>query len=226
MDLEGLGEKLLDQLVDGGIVQTPADLYQLEAPQVAGLERMAEKSAANLVAAIRDSRVRGLARFLYALGIRNVGEATARDLALHFGSIDRILEAEAGALQRVPDVGPVVAESIAQFFGEPHNRSVVEALRDYVEIQNPVPAAPGAAAAAGEIAGKRFVLTGTLPELSREEASRMIQARGGRVSGSVSKKTDYVVVGAEPGVKADKARELGVAVIDEAGLLELLKERT
>ena len=225
MDIEGLGEKLVDQLVDAGMVQTPADLYQLEAPQVAALERMADKSAANLVAAIGESRRRPLARVLHALGIRNVGEATARDLAVHFGSIERILEADAAALQRVPDVGPVVAESIAQFFREPHNRSVVEALRGHVEIQNPPPASPAPQADPDNIAGKRFVLTGTLPGLSREEASRMIQDRGGRVSGSVSKKTDYVVAGAEPGSKADKARELGVAIIDEAGLLELLKEK-
>jgi DNA ligase (NAD+) len=224
MDIEGLGEKLVDQLVDGGIVRTPADLYKLEAGRLEALERMGRKSAENLVAAIDRSRRPALARFLHALGIRNVGEATARDLALHLGAMDAILQADADALQRVPDVGPVVAESIAQFFGEPHNRSVVDALLHDagIEIQNPPPPAPRAEGAAGEIAGKRFVLTGTLPSLTREEASRMIESRGGRVAGSVSKKTDYVVAGNDPGSKADKARELGVAVIDEAGLRELL----
>jgi DNA ligase (NAD+) len=220
MDIEGLGEKLVDQLVDNRIVETPADLYKLGTGVLAGLERMAEKSAGNIVAAIESSKRTTLARFVYALGIRNVGETTARDLARHFRSIDEIAAADSEALQRVPDIGPVVAQSIAQFFAEPHNREVIEQLLAAgVGLER-----PPRVAASGRVEGKTFVLTGTLPTLTRDEAKQHIEARGGRVSGSVSKKTDYVVVGAEPGSKYDKAIELGVATLDEAGLLELLKE--
>jgi DNA ligase (NAD+) len=218
MDIEGLGEKLVDQLVDGDIVKTPAGLYALDTQTLCGLERMAEKSAANVVAAIESSKRTTLARFIYALGIRNVGETTAHDLAQDFGSIDALREADAERLQQVPSIGPVVAQSIVQFFSEPHNREVVAQLQASGVVFEQLARARESA----KIAGKSFVLTGTLPTLTREEAAQRIAERGGRVSGSVSKKTDYVVVGADPGSKYDKAVSLGIAVLDENGLLELL----
>lgn len=222
LDIEGLGEKLVDQLVDQGIVKSPADLYRLELKTLSELERMGEKSAANLLAAIGKSRNTTLERFIYALGIRNVGEATARDLARHFGSLDAVMDADAAALQAVPDVGPVVAGSIARFFGEARNRQVVQELR-----RLGVRWSEGAAPRARELpfAGKTFVLTGTLPRLTREEASERILARGGRVSGNVSRKTHYVVAGADPGGKLEKARELGIKVLDEAEFVELLERK-
>ncbi len=221
LDIEGLGEKLVDQLVDGAIVHTPADLYKIGLLKLASLARMGEKSAANLLAAIEASKNTTLARFIYALGIRNVGEATAKDLARHFGSIDALMAADVEALRAVSDVGPVVAASIAQFFAEPHNREVIEQLR-----------AAGVrwAEHAGDLAheapakGKTFVLTGTLPNLSRDEAAALIEAAGGKVSGSVSRKTDFVVAGAEAGSKLAKAQELGVTILDEARLRELLNQ--
>ncbi|HXF65986.1 MAG TPA: NAD-dependent DNA ligase LigA [Burkholderiales bacterium] len=221
MDIEGLGEKLVDQLVDRGIVKNPADLYRLDRETLASLERMGEKSAENLLAAIAKSRDTTLARFLYALGIRNVGETTARDLARHFGSLDALSEADEAALQQVPEVGPVVAQSVARFFREPRNREIVQRLR---EAGVRWPEEKAHAARRLPLSGKTFVLTGTLPHLTREEAKERIEARGGRVVGSVSKKTDYVVVGAEPGSKYDKARELGIALLDERALLELLEK--
>jgi DNA ligase (NAD+) len=220
LDIEGLGEKIVDQLVDTGIVGTPADIYGLGMDALAGLERMAEKSAANLIAAIDKSRQTTLARFIYALGIRNVGEATAKDCARHFGSLDRLMAADEAALQQVPDVGPVVAASIAHFFAEDHNRQVIRALRDAgVEWKEGEPAP----VVDSPIAGKTFVLTGTLPSLTRDEARDMIEALGGKVAGSVSKKTDYVVAGAEAGSKLEKAQALGVTILDESELKELLK---
>ena len=220
LDIEGLGEKLVDQLVEAGLVATPADLYRLSVERLAQLERMGEKSAANLHAAVRQSRNTTLPRLIYALGIRNVGEATARDLARHFGSLDRLIAADQDELQHVTDVGPVVAGSIAAFFREPHNREVLSALRAAgVTWSEEMPKARGA----GQLAGKTFVLTGTLAGMTRDEAREHIQARGGRVSGSVSKKTDYVVAGAEPGSKYDKAVGLKVAILDEAGLRRLLE---
>jgi DNA ligase (NAD+) len=221
MDIEGLGEKLVDQLVDHGIVKTAADLYRLGLVALAGLERMAEKSAQNVLQAIERSKNTTLARFIFALGVRNVGEATAKELARHFGSLDRLMQADEEALRQVADIGPVVALSIAQFFAEAHNREVVEQMRACgVHWQE---GEPGALAAAARLAGKSFVLTGTLPALSREEAKQMIEAQGGKVTGSVSRKTDYVVAGAEAGGKLAKAQELGIAVLDEAGLMQLLK---
>lgn len=221
MDIEGLGEKVVDQLVDGNIVRTPADLYRLDVAAVAALERMAEKSATNLVAGIGKSRDTTLPRFLFALGIRNVGEATAKDLANHFGSLDRVMTASAETLEQVPDVGPVVADSIARFFAEPHNVEVIEQLRaggvTWSEHEGVQAAAPR------PLAGKTFVLTGTLPTLSRDEAKARIEALGGKAAGSVSSKTHYVVVGADPGSKAEKAQQLGVPILDEDGLLELLR---
>jgi len=220
LDIEGLGERLVDQLVDGGLVKTAADLYHLRLAALAGLERMAEKSAQNLLDALERSKQTTLARFIYALGIRNVGEATARDLAHHFGALAPLMAAAEAALQEVPDVGPVVAMSIRRFFDERHNREVIAALRRAGlrwEEGAPRGAAPG------RLAGQTFVLTGTLPTMSREEAAERIQAQGGKVTGSVSAKTHYVVAGADPGAKLAKAESLGIPVLDENGLLELLK---
>jgi len=220
MDIEGLGEKLVDQLVDSGRVQSPADIYRLQADDLAGLERMGGKSAANLVQAIAASRQPSLARFIYALGIRNVGESTARDLAKAFGSIDALMGADLVRLQQVPDVGPVVAQSIADFFAEPHNRLIVRELLDLGVAPQAQAVTPAGNA---PLQGSTFVLTGTLPTMSRDEARAMIEAAGGKVAGSVSKKTDYVVAGADPGSKYDKAVALAIRILDEQGLLELLK---
>ena len=234
MNIKGLGEKLVDHLVDHGIIETPADLYKLDSTVVAALERMAEKSAANLINAIEKSKETTLARFIYALGIRNVGETTARDLARHFGQLDRVIAADAQSLQQVRDVGPVVAQSVADFFAEKHNLEVINQLRNHggagrgvrweerEVIQQSVTAGAARSSAVG-IAGRTFVLTGTLPTLTREEATQRIEAEAGKVSGSVSKKTDYVVAGDEPGSKYDKAMELGIPVLDEEGLLKLLQ---
>jgi DNA ligase (NAD+) len=222
MDIDGLGEKVVDQLVDGAIVKTPADLYHLTAGGLAALERMGEKSAANLVAAIDRSRRTTLARFVFALGIRNVGEATARDLARSLGDIESLMRADVERLQQVPDVGPVVAQSIADFFAEPHNRQVVHGLLEAgVEVES----VPVESDESGALTGKTFVLTGTLPSLTRDEARERIEAVGGKVAGSVSKKTDYLVAGDDPGSKYDKAVALSIPVLDEAGLLELLNSR-
>ena len=221
MDIEGLGDKLVDQLVDAGLVHTPADLYALTIETLAGLERMGEKSAQNLVAAISSSRQTTLGRFIFGLGIRNVGEATARDLAKHFGGLDALLAADLASLQSVPDVGPVVAASIAAFFGEAHNREVIDGLRRAGVVW---PEGEPQVAGPQVLAGKTLVLTGTLPTLKRDEAKAMIEAAGGKVSGSVSKKTDYVVAGEEAGSKLEKALELGVPVIDEAELQKLLEK--
>ncbi len=219
MNIDGLGDKLVEQLVDAGLVHTPADLYGLTVDTLAGLERMGEKSAQNLVEAIERSQQTTLSRFIYGLGIRNVGEATARDLAKHFADLDALMAADAEALQAVPDVGPVVAMSIAAFFAEAHNRDVIAGLR---QAGVAWPIAEPVAAVAQLLAGKTLVLTGTLPTLKRDEAKAMVEAAGGKVAGSVSKKTDYVVAGEEAGSKLEKALELGVAVIDEAGLIQLL----
>ncbi|WP_374511283.1 NAD-dependent DNA ligase LigA [Niveibacterium sp.] len=223
MDIEGLGDKLVDQLVDAAIVRTPADVYKLGVVALANLERMAEKSAQNLVDAIDRSRDTTLARFIYSLGIRNVGEATAKDLARHFGALDALMAADEAALLAVPDVGPIVAASIAGFFAEPHNREVVEQLRA-AGVHWPESAGLVDVAASAPLAGKTFVLTGTLPTLSRDEATALIEAQGGKVAGSVSKKTSYVVAGAVAGSKLDKAQQLGVTILDEDALLALLRD--
>ena len=225
LDIEGLGEKLVGQLVDAGIVRTPADLYRLDPATLAGLERMGEKSAGNLLAAIEKSKQTTLSRFIYALGIRNVGEATAKDLARHFGRLEPLLAADEAQLMRVPEVGPVVAASIRNFCAEAHNLDVIEQLLAAgVHWPDAQPAAVVDSAPLGKLAGKSFVLTGTLPSLTREAAKEMIEALGGRVAGSVSKKTDFVVAGADAGSKLERARQLGVAVIDEAQLLEILEQ--
>ncbi|MDA8094538.1 MAG: NAD-dependent DNA ligase LigA [Betaproteobacteria bacterium] len=221
MDIDGLGDRLVDQLVDRGLVKTPADLYHLDVEIVARLERMAQKSASNIVQAIQASKATTLARFIYALGIRNVGEATAKDLAQHFGDLDALIKASETSLAEIPDIGPVVAQSIAQFFAEAHNREVIAALRRAGVHWEPATA--GAARAHAPASGKTFVLTGTLPHLTREQAKERIEAVGGRVTGSVSVRTDFVVAGSEPGSKYDKARELGITILDERQLLEWLE---
>jgi DNA ligase (NAD+) len=219
VEVEGLGDKLVEQLVDSGLIKTLPDLYKLGFTTLAGLERMAEKSAKNIVAALEKSKQTTLPRFLFGLGIRHVGEATAKELARHFGQLDRIMDASVEALSKVNDVGPVVAQSIHTFFEQPHNREVVEQLRACGltwEEGEPAARAPQ------PLAGKTFVLTGTFPTLSRDQAKDFLEAAGAKVAGSVSKKTDYVVAGAEAGSKLEKAQALGVAVIDEAGMLALL----
>jgi DNA ligase (NAD+) len=212
MDIEGLGDKLVDQLVDAAIVRTPADIYKLGVAALAELERMAEKSAANVIAAIDKSRRTTLARFIYALGIRHVGETTAKDLARHFGNLDALEDADEAALLEVHDIGPVLAQSIRQFFAEAHNREVIAQLRA-AGVHWPESAPQRAPA--GKFAGLVFVLTGTLPTLSRDEAKELIEAQGGKVAGSVSKKTSYVVAGTDPGSKLDRAVELDIPVLDE-----------
>ncbi len=221
MDIEGLGEKLVDQLVDADLVKTPADLYRIDLDTLTRLERMAVKSASNVLAAIDKSKRATLPRFLFALGIRNVGETTARDLARHFGTLEAILQADEAQLQQAPDIGPVVAQSIAHFFAEPHNRDVIAQIRAAgVQWSETPPVLP---VGKSPVAAKTFVLTGTLPNLTREQATERIEAKGGKVAGSVSKKTDYVVAGEDAGSKLQKARELGIVILDEEGLLELLE---
>ncbi len=218
MDIEGLGEKLVDQLVDRGLVHDLADLYHLEADTLADLDRMGKKSAANLCAQIARSRTTTLPRLLVALGIRQVGEATAKALAEHFGTLARLMAAPPEALQEVRDVGPEVAASIHRFFAEPQNRTVIARLLD----AGVRPAA--VAATTGPLAGKKFVLTGGLARMSRPEAQRRIEARGGRLVSSISAETDYVVVGVDPGSKVAKAKKLGTTLLDEDAFLALLGE--
>ncbi|WP_087043758.1 NAD-dependent DNA ligase LigA [Caballeronia ptereochthonis] len=220
LDIDGLGEKIIDQLVEENLVRTPADLFNLGFSTLAALDRFADKSAQNLLDSLEKARNTTLARFIYALGIRHVGESTAKDLAKHFGSLDPIMSASVEELLEVNDVGPVVAEAIHNFFSEEHNQHVIEQLRAKVSWPEgpPAPRAPQ-----GVLAGKTVVLTGTLPTLSREEAKEMLEAAGAKVAGSVSKKTDYVVAGAEAGSKLAKAEELGVSVLDEDGMRKLLE---
>ncbi|MDD2832921.1 MAG: NAD-dependent DNA ligase LigA [Methylotenera sp.] len=219
MDIEGLGEKLVDQLVEANLVHTLADIYQLDLATLSNLERMATKSAQNILDALETSKHTSLARFIYALGIRNVGEATAKDLAKHFGHLSAIMQADAPALLAVNDIGPVVAESIVNFFSEPHNQTVICAL---IAAGIVWPETAGQQSATGKFTGKTLVITGTLPSMSRDEAKLKIEEAGGKVSGSVSKKTDYVVAGSEAGSKLDKAQALGLTILDEAGLIALL----
>jgi len=220
VEIEGLGDKLVDQLVDSGRANTLADLYGLKLEDLAGMERMAEKSAQNLLDALEKSKQTTLPRFLFGLGIRHVGEATAKELARHFGQLDAIMAASEDALLQVADIGPVVAHSLHTFFAQPHNREVVQALRSAG-----VQWAEGEALAPTEmpLAGLTVVLTGTLSGLGRDEAKDRLEALGAKVAGSVSKKTSCVVAGAEAGSKLDKAQALGVPVLDEAGLMQLLE---
>jgi DNA ligase (NAD+) len=245
MDIEGLGEKLVDQLVDLEIVRTPADIYRLDAATLAGLERMGEKSAQNVVAAIEKSRPPTLARFVYALGIPGVGEEVARILAKHFGELEALLHADwAGiaekkkAIQKenaarkrrgeaalpavLEGVGPELMESLEKFFSQEHNREVIGQLTagaHGIRVQ-----AEKSPSAATDSSGKTFVLTGTLPGMTRDEAIELIRSRGGKVVGSVSRNTDYVVAGDDAGAKLEKARELGVTVLDEANLRKMFEE--
>lgn len=219
MDIEGLGEKLVDQLVERNLVHHLDDVYRLTLSTLSSLERMAEKSAQNVLAAIEKSKQASLPRFIYALGIRNVGEATAKDLAQHFGTLDALMAAEVEALMKVNDVGPIVAEAAYQFFQEPHNREVIAAMQTlgvhWAEITK--------TSVSAEFSGKTFVLTGTLPTLKRDQAQAMIEAVGGKVSGSVSAKTSFVVAGAEAGSKLEKAQHLNVPILDEAALIAMLQ---
>ena len=222
LDIDGLGEKIIDQLVDQQLVRTPADLFNLGFATLAELDRFAEKSAQNLLDSLEKAKHTTLARFIYALGIRHVGESTAKDLARHFGSLDPLMNASMEELLEVNDVGPVVAESIHQFFAEEHNRTVIEQLRAPGKVSWPE-GPPAPRAPQGVLAGKTVVLTGTLSAYSREQAKEMLEAAGAKVSGSVSKKTDYVVAGSEAGSKLAKAEELGIPVLDEDGMRKLLE---
>lgn len=221
MDIEGLGEKLVDQLVEANLVHTLADIYQLDIGTLSNLERMAEKSAQNILDALNASKETTLARFIYALGMRNVGEATAKDLAKHFGNLKALMDASIEDLLEVNDVGPIVAESIKDFLSEEHNKEVIKALLaaglNWQETE-------GRQQSTGKLSGKTFVLTGTLPTMSRDDAKALIEIAGGKVAGSVSKKTDFVVAGAEAGSKLEKAQLLGITILDEADLLAVLAE--
>jgi DNA ligase (NAD+) len=242
MDIEGLGDKLAEQLVEQNLVESPADLYDLDAAQLAALERMGEKSARNVIASIEQSRDATLARFIFALGIPGVGEEVAKILARHFGTLEALLAADWEALAAEKEaerkenakrkrlgeaalpvplegIGPAIMDSIRQFLREPHNRKVIRRL---VDPRNGVRIRPEPQAAAAAGAAKTFVLTGTLPGMTRDEAKSLIESRGHKVAGSVSKHTDYVVAGADAGSKLERARDLGVEVLDEDGLKRLL----
>jgi DNA ligase (NAD+) len=219
VEVEGLGDKLVDQLVDSKVIATLPDLYRLGLTALASLDRMADKSAKNIVEALEKSKQTTLPRFLFGLGIRHVGEATAKELARHFGQLDAIMDASVEQLLQVNDVGPIVAQSLRTFFDQAHNREVVQQLRACGVTWQEGPPAP---VTPQPLSGKTFVITGSLPSLSRDEAKNLIEAAGGKVAGSVSKKTTFLIAGAEAGSKLDKARELGVAVLDEADLKELL----
>jgi len=218
LDIEGLGTKLVDQLVDSGLVRTPADIFTLDAETLSGLERMGSKSATNLVEAIAQSKQTTLPRFLYALGIREVGEVTAKSLAMHYPDLERLSAASQEELQEVDDVGPVVAANVRTFFEQDHNREVIDALLTS-GVCWPTQSEPETG---DRFAGKTFVLTGTLEGMTREQAKELIEKQGGRVTGSVSRKTDFVVYGKDPGSKLSKAKGLGVTILDGRDLSELL----
>jgi len=220
MDIDGLGDKLVEQLVDEGCIDHMDDLYTLTVEKIAGLERMGEKSATNLIDALQESKHTSLNRFIYALGIREVGEATALTLANYFTNLDAIKAANEESLQNVEDVGPVVAAHIVRFFKQPHNLEVIEKLLNSGIYWDQIEAV---AVEEQTLEGKTFVITGTLTEMTRDDAKKALQARGAKVTGSVSKKTDYVVVGDNAGSKAAKAEQLGVDMLDETALIELLK---
>jgi DNA ligase (NAD+) len=224
LDIEGLGAKLVDQLVERGLVTRLSDVFDLDREALASLDRMAEKSARNVVEGIEKARSTTLARFLIALGIRHVGETVAQLLARHFGDLDPLLAASREQLEAIEGIGPTIAESVFRFFADPRNASEVERLRALgLRWEKSAPAAPRGE---GPLAGCTFVLTGSLEDMTRSEARRRIEERGGKVTSSVSKKTSYVVAGADPGSKLDKARELEVEVLDRAGLEKLLNDAT
>ncbi|NNE63271.1 MAG: NAD-dependent DNA ligase LigA, partial [Gammaproteobacteria bacterium] len=222
MDIDGLGDKLVEQMVDLDMIHSPADLYHLEVSQVAGLERMAEKSAGNLLKALEKSRATTLAKFIYALGIREVGEATADALAAYFGSIEALQQADVESIQRVEDVGPVVAESVYHFFQQEENRSVIDDLiRQGIHWPDPIGQNE---AETQTLLGHTYVITGTLEGLSRDQAAAKLKALGAKVSSSVSSKTTAVVAGEKPGSKVSKAESLGVEILDQAGFEALINE--
>jgi DNA ligase (NAD+) len=218
MDIDGLGEKIIDQLLEEGLIEKVSDLYRLTEGDLVPLERFAQKSAANLVAAIQASKEVPLARFINALGIRYVGEATAQLLAQHFGGLEELAEAVEEELLRVEGIGPQVARGICEYFQDPKNQELLKELQELGVKPLPPEKPPETL-----LAGKTFVFTGGLEHFSREEAKALVAARGGRVSSSVSAKTDYVVAGADPGSKFAKARELGITILDEAGFRELMQ---
>ena len=223
VEIEGLGDKLVEQMVDAGLIRHLPDLYRLGLSALIGLDRMAEKSAGNLLAAIEKSKTTTLARFVFGLGIRHVGEATAKELARHFGQLDELMDASLEELMQVSDIGPVVAASLRTFFDQAHNREVVEQLR---ALGVHWPDMPAAARSGLALSGKTLVVTGTLPSLSREQAKELIESAGGKVAGSVSQKTDYLVAGAEAGSKLLKAQALGVTILDESQLRRLIDGTT
>jgi DNA ligase (NAD+) len=220
LDINGLGDKLVDQLVDSGLVNNVADLYKLSLEQLADLERMGKKSATNLINALNKSKNTTLSKFIYALGIREVGETTALALAEHFGDLDPLMHADEESLQQISDIGPVVAKHIATFFKQKHN---TELIKELIHCGICWERVKKAKAGTQPLAGQTFVLTGTLESMSREEAKSKLQALGAKVSESVSKQTDCVVAGAEPGSKLTKAQKLGVKVVDEKSFLGMLK---
>jgi DNA ligase (NAD+) len=220
VEVDGLGEKLIDQLVDAGVICTLPDLYKLGLTSLVQLDRMAEKSALNILKALEASKETSLPRFIYGLGIRHVGEATAKEFARHFGTMDALMNASLEELLQVADVGPIVAQSVLTFFAQAHHQEIVAQLR---ACGVRWPEGPPAERASLPLAGQTIVLTGTLPNLGRDEAKAMLEAAGAKVAGSVSQKTSYVVAGSEAGSKLEKAMALGVPVLDELGLLALLK---
>jgi DNA ligase (NAD+) len=221
MNIDGLGEKIVDQLVEKGMVRDVADLYALKLDEVAELERMGEKSAQNLLGEIAASKKQPLSRLIYALGIRFVGERTGQLLAGHFSSLEELEKAKAENLENVQEVGPKVAEAITEFFSEAANRNLIKKLSK-AEVR---PTAERREKKSQSLAGKTFVFTGGLANRSREDAGELVQQHGGKVSGSVSKKTDYVVVGTDPGSKYDKAKELGVTILTEAEFEKLINAK-
>lgn len=225
IDIDGLGEKLVDQLIDRELVRTPADLYRLNVDTLAGLERMAEKSARNLVTAVEHSKHTTLPRFIYALGVRHVGEATAKALAEQAGDLEHLMNMGTEQLQQIPDIGPVVAQSIADFFSEGHNREVIgQLLNSGLQWKKPDHPAQQPLQTNPAVFGKTFVLTGTLPAMTRDQAKSRIEQQGGKVTGSVSSATSYVIAGSDPGSKYTKAVELGIQVLNEDQLLLLLQD--
>jgi len=218
MDIDGLGDKLIDQMIDNDLIKTPADIYRLDLDSLSDLERMADKSASNLLAALSASKETTFARFLYSLGIREVGEATAASLANHFRALNKLYTATEEDLIAVPDVGPIVAAHIFHFLQEPHNRTVIEQLLS-AGIHWPDPEVLDTQ----PLAGLTFVLTGTLEGITRNDAKQKLQSLGGKVSASVSAKTDYVIAGDKAGSKLDKAQSLGIPITDEEGLMQILR---
>jgi len=225
MDIEGAGPALVEQLVDNGLIHDVADLYSLKKDQLAAMERMGEKSAENLLAQIEVSKSRGPARLLFALGVRYVGVTAAQLLAERYGDLKAMQDATKEEVEAIEGIGPVIADSMAAFLAEPRNRQLLERLEEAGVELGGAPAGKVEITAEGPFAGKRFVLTGTLSEFTRSEVERLIKERGGKVSGSVSSKTDRVIVGVEPGSKLDKAKKLGVRTIDEAKFLRMLDKK-